>query len=529
VAYTPPKDQQRGDFRKKPKAPADPKELLAASSVHSVENDAFDRMMFAEMLDDSPVLTELKRRGETSFSPFGTLLQDLFSSLYKYNIRLTDSDTLVKSNLQNRSIVEQAMQRQEFRNLRKFTIMNEPSAAVATYSLATGILSQIQKEMAEEMNDLHEAEQQMSQQQDEIDSLEELLENYNATEEMEEKIRERLEQAKEEMSETQERYQQQVQDFEENPARQSAMERALQEGFDQALNDVKDSEELLEGFGEESGKNQRMAVNQRLMLARKLQTSDKLKRLAKMVGKFKRLALAEQRRRVHQHHEEMYDVTLGNDVSRLIPAELFALRHPVLRKDFMRRFVEGKLLQYNLRGDEERGKGALVVCIDGSYSMEGEKELWSKAVTLAMLDIATRQKRNFRAIHFGSKKDPLTVMEFPKNEQKDRRIEKIEHLAEYFIGGGTDFEKPLQEAIYSLERDDKQRGDIVFITDGDCVVSSRWLAEFKRMKEDLEVTVFSILVDMGINTPATVKEFSDKVTTVSRLTSEEMKDIFAAL
>ncbi len=526
MAYTP-KDVERGEFRKKRKAPA--ADVPLGPGIHSVENDSFDRMMYLEMLDDSPVLAELKRRGETTFSPFGTLLQDLFSSLYKYNIKLSDPKNLVKSNLQNRSIIEQAMQRAEYKDLRKFTIMNEPSAAVATYSLANGILAEIQKELADEVNDMADSEQQLAQQQEEIESLEELLENYKATEEMEEKIRERLEQAKEEMQENQEKYNQQVQDFEDNPARQSAMERALQEGFDQAMSDVKDSEELLEGFGDEAGANQRFAVNQRLMLAKKLQSSDKLKRLAKMVGKFKRLALAEQRRRVMQHHEEMYDVTLGNDVSRLIPAELFALRHPILRKDFMRRFVEGKLLQYNLRGDEERGKGALVVCIDGSYSMEGEKELWSKAVTLAMLDIATRQKRNFRAIHFGSKKDPLTVMDFPKNEAKDRRIEKIEQLAEYFIGGGTDFEKPLQEAIYSLERDDKQRGDIVFITDGDCVVSSRWLTEFKRMKEDLEVTVFSILVDMGINTPATVKEFSDKVTTVSRLTSDEMKDLFAAL
>lgn len=529
MAYTPPKDVERGEFRRRKKTAAEPPAPADLSVIHSVENDSFDRAMFSEMLDDSPVLADLKRRGETFFSPFGTLLQDVFSSLYKYNIRLSDPKTLVKSNLQNRSLVESAMGRKEWLELRKFTILNEPSAAVATYSLASGILSQIQKDMAEQVNDMHDSEQRMADQQEEIESLEELLENYNASQEMEEKIRERLEQAREEMSENAERYDQQVQDFENDPARQSALERALTDGFEQALNDVRDSQELMEGFGEEAGQNQRMTVNQRLLLAKKLQTSDKLKRLAKMVGKFKRLALAEQRRRVMQHHEEMYDVTLGNDISRLIPAELFTLRHPLLRKDFLRRFVEGKLLQYNLRGDEERGKGALVVCIDGSYSMEGEKELWSKAVTLAMLDIATRQKRNFRAIHFGSKKDPLTVMEFPKNEVRERRIEKVEQLAEYFIGGGTDFEKPLQEAIYSLERDDKQRGDIVFITDGDCVVSSRWLAEFRRMKEDLEVSVYSILVDMGINTPATVKEFSDKVTTVSRLTSDEVKDLFAQL
>ena len=67
---------------------------------------------------------------------------------------------------------------------------------------------------------------------------------------------------------------------------------------------------------------------------------------------------------------------------------MIALHHPILRKDFHRRFLDQELLQYSLRGVEEKGKGPMIVCLDGSSSMAGDKEIWSKAVTLTLLEIA---------------------------------------------------------------------------------------------------------------------------------------------
>src|SRR3972149_5183062 len=78
---------------------------------------------------------------------------------------------------------------------------------------------------------------------------------------------------------------------------------------------------------------------------------------------------------------EVYDISLGNDIGRIIPAELSFLRHKALRKDFLKRLIEGRLLQYYLK--EEKGRGPLVVCVDGSSSMEGHKEMWAKAVCLS--------------------------------------------------------------------------------------------------------------------------------------------------
>jgi uncharacterized protein with von Willebrand factor type A (vWA) domain len=106
---------------------------------------------------------------------------------------------------------------------------------------------------------------------------------------------------------------------------------------------------------------------------------------------------------------------------------------------------------------------------------------------------------------------------------------KVMALAEYFPGGGTDFETPLNAARECVRQSRFKRGDIVFITDGECQVSPEWAENFRAEKEDLGFSLFSILIDVGSSSLGTLKEFSDKITTVSRLTSEGVKDLFVKL
>ena len=168
----------------------------------------------------------------------------------------------------------------------------------------------------------------------------------------------------------------------------------------------------------------------------------------------------------------------------------------------------------------------MIVCLDGSSSMAGDKEIWSKAVTLTLLDIARRQRRRFRSICFSSADMPLQVLELNQAQRYDADMEQVFSLAEYFPGGGTDFQKPLQAALECLRKSRYRRGDVVFITDGECRVDAPWLAEFKAEKERLGFSIFSVLIDVGSNSPATLREFSDKVATVSQLTGEGARDIF---
>ena len=88
-------------------------------------------------------------------------------------------------------------------------------------------------------------------------------------------------------------------------------------------------------------------------------------------------------------------------------------------------------------------------------------------------------------------------------------------LAEYFPGGGTDFQKPLSAALDCLRQARHRRGDIVFITDGECRVDAEWLREFKRAKDELGFSLFSVLIDVGSSSLGALKDFSDKITTIT--------------
>jgi len=71
-----------------------------------------------------------------------------------------------------------------------------------------------------------------------------------------------------------------------------------------------------------------------------------------------------------------------------------------------------------------------------------------------------------------------------------------------------------------------KKGDIVFITDGECQVESEWAKRFRKEKERLGFSLFSILIDVGSSSLGTLKEFSDRITAIKQLTGEEAKEVF---
>lgn len=77
--------------------------------------------------------------------------------------------------------------------------------------------------------------------------------------------------------------------------------------------------------------------------------------------------------------------------------------------------------------------------------------------------------------------------------------------------------------------------DIVFITDGDCSVSSDFKRKFTQLKEDKDFRTLGVLVDYGHTSRTTLDDFCDSITTVSRIAdakdanSEVNKMIFSTL
>ncbi|MGZ8445756.1 MAG: vWA domain-containing protein, partial [Candidatus Binatia bacterium] len=281
-----------------------------------------------------------------------------------------------------------------------------------------------------------------------------------------------------------------------------------------------------ETWGNAIGTGEKSPPGQKLELGRRLAGNDKLKKLARMVGRMKFHAQALRKKVFERSNEELLEVEQGDALHRLLPHEMLSLHHPLLRKDFFRRFLDQELIQYSLRGIEEKGKGPMIVCLDGSSSMSGDKEIWSKAVTLTLLEIARKQRRLFRSICFSSAETPLQILDMNPRDRYEVETKTIMDLAEYFPGGGTDFQKPLDAALECLGDSRFKKGDIIFITDGECQVDPQWAEQFREQKERLGFSLFSILIDMGPASLGTLKEFSDRISTIKQLTGDEAKEIF---
>ena len=89
----------------------------------------------------------------------------------------------------------------------------------------------------------------------------------------------------------------------------------------------------------------------------------------------RRMAIQQRREKVKKGLEDFYSVKQGSDLSHLIPTELLRLINPDTELQFFLDFIDGKTLQYEVRGKEKKAKGPIIVCLDSSGSMDGTPEI----------------------------------------------------------------------------------------------------------------------------------------------------------
>ena len=495
-------------------------------------NDAYDRRVWQQLRADSPSLRELEEKGTAFLPHFGSLLQDIFCLLFKYNINYVEERLVLASALLNEKFLRSIHQGAQYEFLREQTLLNEAHAGLSTLILGERLLALVREEKLltrRDMRDLWDIQKQeeiVSQKIEEYENADTIPDDQ-----MSEQGKKALEQAKQRMGgEVQgaeallrQKTQRLKEDLEQIDAQ---TKNRLQAEAIKIAQELEDATEEAATWGDTIGTGQRTPPGQKLELGRRLAGNEKLKKLARMVGRMKFNALALRKKVFERSSEELLEVEQGDALHRLLPHELLSLHHPVLRKDFYRRFLDQELIQYSLRGVEEKGKGPMIVCLDGSSSMSGDKEIWSKAVTLTLLEIARKQRRLFRSICFSSADTPLQTLDMNARDRYEIETKAVMDLAEYFPGGGTDFQKPLDAALDCLRQSRFKKGDIVFITDGECQVDPQWAENFRDEKERLGFSLFSVLIDLGPASLGTLKEFSDRITTIKQLTGEEAKDIF---
>ena len=467
--------------------------------------DLFD-LQTADRLSQADMARQTIEQAEKEYPPAERLFQDAMLALYKGAPRVKSQEEVAPSHRINHAVMSQALQDRAFEEMHIRTRYDETMSFLGAVNLWGNLMALLDEKQKAAAKKAAEQEQQAAQLQAQAEAAQAMAEaaaqagNQDQAQQLAAQAAQLQAQAQAAQAQA-----------------QAAMEEALQNASSQAVHravkkaaeDTEEQGNALAGWGLDPGAFQKVSPEERIALAKRILASQKMRQLVALVGRFRNLAIAAQAEKVERTPGQIEGIEIGSDLSRLLPIELAYARHPALRRDFYRRFAEKRLMQYRMRGRQKVARGPLVVCYDESGSMRGDKEIWAKAVVLALLFIAKQQKRAFAAVAFGSAHE-IRIKQL--SDPRKATMADVVEIAEPFFDGGTDFHRPLTEARQIIEAGGVfERADIVFVTDGVAEVTEEFLSDFLAFKKRTGTRVFGVLVDVGQSAEHSVRRWADHV------------------
>lgn len=474
-----------------------------------LNTDSYDIRRFNELFNMS---NKLKKLSENESPPlFKELLGDIWASFYKLNPKLADKNELDTSLHANHNFMNRIMHEEFYKKYKKNTELDDMLSVLGAMEMGEKTIHWFEQQLErnEQMKQQLEKMQQMANdmrknKENEQDNQKDSSNSSNGD------LTEQLDQVLGQFADS-------LQDSLNSQGGEliQSLEKAVEEA--EETND--NLETMFGGSGQGSGESdlQKIPLREKIRLAEIIRNDRKIKNIADWAGRFKKIARSKHKT-LFKEGVGRGGVTMGNDLMNTLPSEIFLYFDQRTKKDFVKRFEQKKLLQYETSGKDNLGKGSIVFIIDQSDSMEDLDEQ-SKAFGLALMSIARRQKRNFVYIPFSSHVGRVRYF-------KDGKIKPnvMIELATNFMSGGTDFQEPLEEAINVLRKDKYKDADIVFVTDGEDRVSDSFLEKFKKEKDSRNFSVLSLVI--GNKNTNTVKKFSDKVVAVNSFDEEGAFEAF---
>jgi uncharacterized protein with von Willebrand factor type A (vWA) domain len=251
-------------------------------------------------------------------------------------------------------------------------------------------------------------------------------------------------------------------------------------------------------------------------LYRRVRSNPILRRICELAGRYRRVAMSKQRQKATHGLDDMVGVTLDGDLGKLLPVELAKLAIHELEMDTLRRIVERQAMCRDYRGYEPVAKGPVIVVVDESGSMQGQKVHTAKALALALAWVARHQKRWISLVAYsGSTGERLLAL--PPGRWDEMAL--MDWLCA-FIGGGSHLDVPLREMPDYYRRLNAPRGktDLIFVTDAICRVPAEVRDRFLAWKQEVKARLISLVIDSD---PGDLAQLSDEANQVKSLAVTE--------
>ena len=241
-----------------------------------------------------------------------------------------------------------------------------------------------------------------------------------------------------------------------------------------------------------------------------------LKRICELSGRYRRVAQSRQRRKTVHGIDDMVGVEPDGDLARLLPHELAKLAVPELELDTLRRLAERQTLCREHHAAEPVGKGPIVVVVDESGSMLGEKVHTAKALALALAWLA-RQQNRWAALVAYSGDSGERLLALPPGRWNEER------LADWltaFLGHGSDLDLPVRELprMYADLKALAGATDVILVTDAICRIPADLAVQFCAWKTSAQVRAIALVIDSA---PGDLTLISDEVHAVPSLDAGE--------
>lgn len=246
------------------------------------------------------------------------------------------------------------------------------------------------------------------------------------------------------------------------------------------------------GSGMGAGEPVYTSPEQALSIAERWSNNPDLRAMCELFGKLDKDIRFRRSKRVVGGQEEIVDISVGDNLARVIPSELALLGDEDMEDDFLSRFASGELLEFSTVGEEHSGRGPILIVLDGSGSMHGERNVWARATAMCLLHIARLEKRDFGCVEFSSG-GQLAEWLFPAT--KPLNGEAVIELASHFFGGGTTPIIGVTRATQVMkEAPEFKKADLVMVGDGE----SGFGPEDERLRDQLtEMGVRLFGIGMG--------------------------------
>lgn len=516
------------------------------SALCVVEHIASDQATYAGILAQHEGIRSLIARVMDALGPhFEFFAEDVFYILYKYQFELRDTsgnlDDLSAVLELHKGLLEQVINSSAFAAMRFYTRGNPFNSAYALAQILEQLLRAFQNPAPPQIGDdngdgsslgqtiadaLKGAAQSADSMADELNRLKDqlqYLEGMAADKDLDPKARQKIEDLKKKIEAKQQQLQQSL-DKLGDLIESSPVEKAVEEALDAAKDSVSKLNKDITQWGVEQGVIQKRPLGSQIDYLKRLERSRLFEKMSDLIGKFRSIAQEKLYKQQIKGYGSITGIEHGMDISNLLPHEVLAHADPVLKREFLSRLYQNKVMQYSYMAEEYAGRGAVVACIDQSGSMDGKKSMYASALALGLAEIAIQQGRPYAALIFSGQGQ---MVEY-RIDGPDLNPETLLDVAETRIGGGTCFETPLGRALEIIEEGDGfSDADIIMITDGEAGISERFKRNFLDKKDYLRIHLYSLLVDVGgYATDSSLKSISDDLFLVSKINQEIAGEIF---